>query len=273
MLPHIEAIKSNEKYQLSQSNHLELIRKSVAMFANRTLLASVVIREPFVMYNEPSSSLPGEIAVTNIENYSGIAIEVVRHLRNIFNFKLKMVRTKDGQFGALTANNSWTGMMGALVKGEADIGVTALSITMARAQAIDFTRAYYVETAAILLRIPEEIQNYFAIFEPFSTQVWFLLLTTILILIFLITIMTKLEEKQREQHRLHKLAKFVAEHRNVETSRSRPSLHSEISYQRELGHKLAALNEAKYNQEFGSTWLERFYYATSCVLNILLIRG
>lgn len=256
---------------MSQSDHLELIRKSVALFKNKTLVICVVVREPFVIFNKPEhvDDEHLELAMAQIDNYSGIAIEVVKRLSNVFRFNVRVVRPKDRQFGVLTQDKRWTGLMGSLVNGEADIGVTALSITVGRAEVIDFTRAYYVETAAILMRTPGEVQNYLAIFEPFSTPVWFLLLATIVTLIILITIMTKLEEDQRQQHRLHKLATFLADHQH---ERGKSSLVGS-RYSRQLEHKLEALREAQEEQEFGSTWHERFYYATSCVLNILLIRG
>lgn len=270
---------------LSQSDHLRRIRDGIPLLENKTLTACVVVREPFVIYNKPDIGGDKPYAISNLENYSGVAIEVIKRLTKIFKFKLNIVRPPDGQFGILVPGKGWTGLMGSLVRNESDLGVTALSITVARAQAIDFTRAYYVETVAILLRTPEEVQNYLAIFEPFSVTVWFVLLATIMILIFLITIMTKLEDDQREQHRVQKLAKFLNVGRKSESSRRSffstngdsndqgGECNEEQDYARKLRHKIEAVEEAREHHEFGDSWLDRFYYATSCVLNILLIRG
>lgn len=320
---------------LSQSDHLDLIRRSVPLLENRTLTVCVVVREPFVIYNGLSMSRSAPTgngtangtgpmamrqqqqeqdeaeavaaAMSDLNNYSGVAIEVVRRLSVIFRFNIRIVRPRDNQFGVLSADKGWTGLMGLLVRGECDIGTTALSITVTRANWVDFTRAYYVETGTILLRTPGETQNYSAIFEPFSLTVWIVLVATILILITLITVMTKLEEKQREQHRLFKLAKFLAKRKAstlspaapadtlihtgpsqsssssnasslaasspTRTNRTSHPSHEDRQYLEQLERRLAAIEEARHKQEFGSTWLERFYYATSCVLNILLIRG
>lgn len=271
---------------LTQSDHFNIIKKSMPLFVNKTLIACVIVREPFVIYKEPKmlsdrgdTNLGDarESGIGDLNNYSGIAIEVLKRLSIIFNFKLKIIRPRDKQFGVKLDNKTWTGLMGSLVSHESDIGVTALSITVNRAHVVDFTRAYYVETAAILLSIPEEVQNYFAIFEPFSASVWFLLSFTIIVLIILITIMTKLEEAQKEEYRVDKLKKFLQKHsafieesklNNQSMSNESFSGRSRKLYSVQLEHKLALLS--KQEHEFGLNWLDRFYYATTCVLNIFL---
>lgn len=201
----------------SQAAHLKLIRNSIPKFENKTLKIVVVVREPFVSYTEPTRSISesGPLAPLNdLDNYSGVAIEVVRRLANVFKFNVIVTRTMDNQFGVQGMDGRWTGLVGSLVRNESDMGVTALSITASRGEFVDFTRAYYVETASILLRTPDEVQNFFVVFEPFSTAVWLLLIAFIFMLIFLLIIMTKLEDSQRERHKLHKLAKQLERHRH-----------------------------------------------------------
>jgi len=262
---------------LRHSDHLDIIREAAARFANRTLIVTVVVREPFVIYNEPLG-LPGlqedaiMLAQSDPDNYSGVAVEVVKRLAAIFRMNLKFKRPKDNQFGVYLAEQKlWTGLMGDLVKEEADIAVTALSITMSRAQAIDFTRAYYVETVAILLRSPEEVENYFVIFEPFSTTVWLVLSFTIVVLIFLVTIMTELEEKQLQQEeKAHELQISL-----IGISRRNSHLNSSET-ESNLSPRHVVDENHKHHTEihpFGASWLERFYYAVTCVINILLNRG
>lgn len=264
----------NKTYILSQSNHFELVQRSIPLFENKTLTVCVVVREPFVLFGnskaEPELSRSHQLddynPIKDLNSYSGIAIEVLKLLGVIFKFKVNLVRPPDNEFGILKANRSWSGVVGQLARKQADIGVTALSITLGRSEVIDFTRAYYVETAAILLPIPEEVQNYSAMIEPFSTPVWLLLLTTIVILIFLISIMTKLEEDQQKQHKLAVLLEYRARQKSLTTA-ARDKNDEENS--KVLENDLGRLQE-KLMQ---TTWLDRFYYATTCVLNILLIRG
>jgi hypothetical protein len=147
--------------------------------------------------------------------------------------------------------------------------------TKPTAQHVDFSRAYYVETAAILIRIPEEIQNYLAIFEPFSRAVWLLLFLTILTLILLISVMSKLEDSQRKHEKMHKLAKFLRSSsvQSIDGGLSLAQKMSERRFSVGLNHRLDELVRVKQMHEYGDSWTERFYYAVTCVINILLIRG
>lgn len=262
----------HRSYRLSQSNHFDLIQQSMSLFENKTLTVCIVVREPFVLFNNIRTPprfngsvelLNGYQGMKDLDNYSGIAIEVLKLLSKIFKFKINLVRPADNEFGVLKANKTWSGVVGSLARKQSDIGLTALSITFGRSEVVDFTRAYYVETAAILLAIPEEVQNYSAVIEPFSLSVWLVLLTTIVILILLITIMTKLEEDQRKQHKLAELLKLKIVNK-IHLKRN----------DREENPKLLEDKLRDVQQKLmETTWLDRFYYAITCVLNILLIRG
>lgn len=267
---------NSSTFRLSQSNHLELIRRSIPEISNKSLTVCVVVREPFVIFKESPeffnlTNLERRNYEANLENYSGVAIEVVKRLKSIFKFNIRITKPVDNQFGILQAGTGqWTGLMGVLHRRQADIGVTALSITLSRSRDIDFTRAYHVETAAILVRTPEEVKNYSAIFEPFSFTVWLVLLATILLLILLITIMTKLEDNQLDQERRHKMAKLLP------TKAADLTMASKNPDNESSGRQLQRLSNSAplvEDHEYGESWLERFYYAVTCVLNILLIRG
>lgn len=253
-----------KKYSLTQSENLEVLRQTIPLLENKTLVVGVVVREPFVIYDyqvDTSKRESSYVAERDLDNYKGVAIEVIKRLADMFRFKIKIVLPKDKQFGVQLPDGTWSGLLGSLLRNESDVGVTALSITVSRVKVVDFTRAYYVETAAMLLPIPGEVQNYFAILQPFSLAVWLLLLATIMILIVLITIMSWLEEGQRERPRKHKLAKSLVQ--SIEK-------HGDQVCARPL--KMLD-NTGTVERRRSIAWLERFYYATSCVLNILLIRG
>lgn len=278
-------------------NHLHLIRETISKFNGSELIICVVVREPFVIYNEPIEETAREIsqskdgkfllsAMENLDNYSGVAIEVTKRLAEIFKFKVRVVRPADGQFGVLDASGTWTGLMGSVVRNESQLGVTALSITSSRAEAVDFTRAYYVETSAILLKIPEEVQDFAVIIEPFSPIVWYSLFVTIIFLILVIMLMTRLEDNERLKHqiakamrqRAHRPSRLMStdELMRIACSHAMPNQKSNMA-----GSIASSIIESELNldeivlekSEFGSNWTERFYYSLTCVLNILLNKG
>ena len=59
----------------------------------------------------------------------------MKSLQNKLNFKVDLIPSKDGSWGALKEDGSWTGMVGMVANGEADICGAALSFSSSRAQA------------------------------------------------------------------------------------------------------------------------------------------
>ncbi len=54
------------------------------------------------------------------------------------NFSANMVPSFDGQWGIADANGTWNGMVGALVRKEADMCTAALSVLLERSRVIEY---------------------------------------------------------------------------------------------------------------------------------------
>lgn len=67
-----------------------------------------------------------------------------------FTFDLYIVG--DGKYGALSGTGRWTGLVGDLLSGTADMAVTSFSINSARSRVIDFTSPFYSTSLGILVR-------------------------------------------------------------------------------------------------------------------------
>jgi hypothetical protein len=132
------ANEQSHHFRMSQSDHLEYIRRSKGRFRNKTLVVGIVVREPFVIFNQPRdwhrlSAHEQRLAKQDLANYDGVAIELVKRLKSIFNFNTRLTSPADNQFGIYSSENkSWNGLMGQLVRAEIDVGVTALSLTIPR---------------------------------------------------------------------------------------------------------------------------------------------
>ena len=70
-----------------------------------------------------------------LENVTGYFIDVMKSLQYLLNFKVDLIPSTDGTWGAEKADGSWTGMVGMVISGEADICGAALSLSSARAKA------------------------------------------------------------------------------------------------------------------------------------------
>lgn len=233
----------SEMSQASSKSAMFAAHKSSYVRINKTLIVCLVEREPFVIYDDAAN-------YQSIDSYTGVAVDILRHLMEILDFSVRVTKPPDDQFGTQLSNGSWTGLVSELINSRADIGLTALSITNARAHVIEFTRAYYVDTSAILLPIPDEVENLFAIFAPLSVGAWLLLLSTVVVLIVLVALMSRMEQD------LHS-PKVAARGRKQRKSDCNESEMIETET-----HRCGAIFS-----------LRQFYYSVNCVLAILLMRG
>ncbi len=69
----------------------------------------------------------------------GFFIDILSVLASNVNLTAHFVPSSDGQWGVLTENGTWNGMVGMLARGEADLCTAALSVTLSRSTAIDYT--------------------------------------------------------------------------------------------------------------------------------------
>ncbi|KAK3090964.1 hypothetical protein FSP39_016092 [Pinctada imbricata] len=97
---------------------------------------------------------------------------------------------RDGQYGVLLPNGTWTGIIGEVSQGYADLGVGPISTTAERETVIDFTAPYY-DYAGLQILIYHSITptSMFGFVETFDGYVWlvwmaFLVVTSTLLFVF-----------------------------------------------------------------------------------------
>ncbi|XP_071042160.1 probable glutamate receptor [Parasteatoda tepidariorum] len=91
----------------------------------------------------------------------------------------------DGQWGQQTDNGSWTGLMGMVQRGEADLAISQLSITEERSQAVNFSIPYTDQPVKFAAPAPKRISSLFVYLYPFDLTVWLSCISVILILPFI----------------------------------------------------------------------------------------
>lgn len=98
-----------------------------------------------------------------------------------YNFKI----ADDKQYGRLTPDG-WTGMIGEVVKETAQIAAGALTVTVERQEAVDFTRPFMNTAVSLLVKKPYKLDMGLGyLVRPFSTDYWILLLIAIVLVGFL----------------------------------------------------------------------------------------
>ncbi|ROT63987.1 hypothetical protein C7M84_018121 [Penaeus vannamei] len=107
-------------------------------------------------------------------------------------FRQRCTRPPDGGWGALR-NGSWTGMIGELVKGEADVAVAPLDKTYIRSLVVDYPHPLSLEGYVIVIKRPQGSSStwnsYLREFQPSS---WLVLCAVLAALTVVLTFLGRL---------------------------------------------------------------------------------
>jgi ABC-type amino acid transport substrate-binding protein len=102
-------------------------------------------------------------------------IQAILDRANTFNsslqFSVDYRPSLDGQFGAFVSGE-WTGIVGDLVSGRADISAATLSQTAARDEAVVFLTPYRPAALALLCRLDSKSPALWAFTSPFDSTLW-----------------------------------------------------------------------------------------------------
>lgn len=162
----------------------------------------------------------------------GFMMDFLLKLEERLNFQAQVHFVKDNKFGRLNCSlesPQWSGMIGELERGEADIALHLLTITAERLKVVAFSQPYMEAANGILVtREPFSHSIWdFVFLNTFSGDLWF----TILVVCFMVIVVVWYAERLRLRRRY--LIKPFKRHRSF-------SLLETISYTWSLGFQKAA---------------------------------
>ncbi|GFT99915.1 lig_chan-Glu_bd domain-containing protein [Nephila pilipes] len=100
---------------------------------------------------------------------------------------------EDEDFGSKTENGTWTGQIGMVSRGEADIGMSLISILQQRAQVVDFSVAYNIEAISFAShKIP--LEGRFQFLQLFDVATWISIFVTLVFLSAIIFLIIRRKE-------------------------------------------------------------------------------
>ena len=110
----------------------------------------------------------------------GYIIDIVQMLQTDLEVDIEIHVTKDGEHGSWDEKTrKWNGMIGEILRGEADIAIADLTITDDRSRVVDFTHPFMEIGVGLLVRVNYESVTYgiWAFLQPVAAELW---LTTFL---------------------------------------------------------------------------------------------
>lgn len=96
-------------------------------------------------------------------------------LKNNSSKKDEIRIVKDGKYGAENPNSpgGWDGIVGELVRHEADIAVASMTITSERERVIDFSKPFMSLGISIMIKKPlKHKPNLLSFLNPLSKEIW-----------------------------------------------------------------------------------------------------
>ncbi|KAK7889878.1 hypothetical protein WMY93_025438 [Mugilogobius chulae] len=101
----------------------------------------------------------------------GYCIDLLEKLSEDLGFEFDLYIVGDGKYGAWKGGR-WTGLVGDLLNGLADMAVTSFSINSARSQVIDFTSPFFSTSLGILVRSKDTAAPIGAFMWPLHWSMW-----------------------------------------------------------------------------------------------------
>lgn len=96
----------------------------------------------------------------------------LKELISALGFDYELHFPKDGEYGRLMSNGSWTGLVGMLHRNEVDLVCSGLMMTERRARVVDFTTSYMGTPLTFAIGKAGELHSKTAFLDVFDIMVW-----------------------------------------------------------------------------------------------------
>ncbi|WKX93524.1 hypothetical protein Q1695_011082 [Nippostrongylus brasiliensis] len=141
----------------------------------------VYLEEPFVTKNADNE-------------YEGFCIDLLNEMAAILKFNYTIIEVQDGSYGIEDDSGRWNGIIGVLQRHEADVSISAVTITYSRVEVVDFTLPFMHLGISILLaraKDDSEKSSMFTFLEPLSLSVWLSLIGAYLSVSFIMYLLAR----------------------------------------------------------------------------------
>ncbi|XP_056013013.1 glutamate receptor 2-like [Ostrea edulis] len=140
----------------------------------KTLIVTSIFERPFLQYKKEYEKEENRRKVKNKNDlYEGYCVDLIAAVSDLCGgFQYTIVPNKDSVYGA-KENGTWTGMIGELVDGKADLAVAPLTITKQREEDVAFSKPFMNSGISIMIKKPEiQKPGVFSFLKPFSIYLW-----------------------------------------------------------------------------------------------------
>ncbi|KAJ7998488.1 hypothetical protein DPEC_G00205450 [Dallia pectoralis] len=175
----IPLLNTSTKQTHFKATNLARVRGETMMVSSGLIFQTVVLQ----LFTVSCTAVLPELKITTIKQdpytmskgsqLEGYCMDLLSELAKQLGFKYNVHLVKDGFFGRQDESGTWNGMIGEVVRGEADLAIAPLTLTAAREKAVGMTKPFMQTGISIILRkdIAEEA-GFFEFLTPFSVETW-----------------------------------------------------------------------------------------------------
>jgi len=110
------------------------------------------------------------------DGYEGFIKDLLEEISSVQGFTYELVLSVDNKYGVNSGGN-WSGLVGMVQREEIDLIAADLTVTWSRMSTIDFSKPFLASSLTLLLKDPSQYSVAMsAWFDPFSWDVWILLI-------------------------------------------------------------------------------------------------
>ncbi|KAH6923212.1 hypothetical protein HPB50_024925 [Hyalomma asiaticum] len=103
----------------------------------------------------------------SLDRQRGVDILLLETLASALGFRLHLVQPRDAKWGSFH-NGSWNGMIGMIIRKEADIAAGGMSVLADRHAWVLFSSPYLLDRSTFIVRAPRKIAHPAILLRPFS---------------------------------------------------------------------------------------------------------
>ncbi|GFS88534.1 lig_chan-Glu_bd domain-containing protein [Nephila pilipes] len=126
--------------------------------------------------------------------FYGVEAELLKTIMTKLNVNYEIVTPKDEQYGIELNDGNWTGIIGMLHRGEADIGIANLGVWDDRFRTVDFSFPYSTDGLHFCMFKSAYRSELFGFYRLFDFCTWMLILGSLFITATVILIILKVQE-------------------------------------------------------------------------------
>uniref|UniRef100_A0A1I8IS65 Glutamate receptor n=1 Tax=Macrostomum lignano TaxID=282301 RepID=A0A1I8IS65_9PLAT len=157
-------------------------------FGNGTFIKVVTIEQPpFVMKKAQNLSKEELDKIrSGKQNFHGFCIDLAEMVFSKLGVDWDLHLVKDGKYGAVNSSSGekvWNGMMGEVIRGEADVAIASLTITSERSKYVLFSEPFMNFGLSVMIKKPQKTKpGMFSFMQPLENRLWIAILLATLLL-------------------------------------------------------------------------------------------